>query len=127
MTRGQCAEIAGHISTSERTSASAEVESHRLKMLEWLTLSMCSIDPPVFEAVITDVRQIGLMVEALDILQRGLIRRDHFPAGSWRLERHRMRYATTTGAELCLGELVRVRVAHVNIERQQVDFCLVED
>ena len=127
MTRGQCAEIAGHISTSERTSASAEVESHRLKMLEWLTLSMRSTDPPVFEAVITDVRQIGLMVEALDILQRGLIRRDHFPAGSWRLERHRMRYATTTGAELCLGELVRVRVAHVNIERQQVDFCLVED
>ena len=127
MTRGQCAEIAGHISTSERTSASAEVESHRLKMLEWLTLSMRSTDPPIFEAVITDVRQIGLMVEALDILQRGLIRRDHFPAGSWRLERHRMRYATTTGAELCLGELVRVRVAHVNVERQQVDFCLVED
>ena len=127
ISRSQCAEIAGHVSTSERTSASAEAESHRLKMLEWLTRSMGSPDPPVFEAIITDVRKIGLMVEALDILQRGLIRRDHFPAGSWRLERHRMRYATTTGAELFLGQLIQVRVAGVNIERQQVDFCLVED
>lgn len=125
--RAQCAEIAGQVSTSERTSASAEVESHRLKMLEWLTLSMHSADPPVFEAVITDVRKIGLMVEALEILQRGLVRRDHFPAGSWRLERHRMRYANAGGGELVLGQLIRVRVAAVNMERQQVDFHLLED
>ena len=127
MTQSQCAEIAGHISTCERTSASAEAESHRLKMLEWLALGTHSSHPPVFEAVITDVRQIGLMVEALDILQRGLVRRDHFPPGSWRLERHRMRYLTAAGGELFLGQLVRVRVAHVNIERQQVDFILVEE
>ena len=127
ITQSQCAEIAGHISTCERTSASAEAESHRLKMLEWLTLGMHSSNPPVFEAVITDVRQIGLMVEALDILQKGLVRRDHFPPGSWRLERHRMRYVTAMGGELLLGQLVHVQVAHVNIERQQVDFILVEE
>lgn len=96
-------------------------------MLEWLMLSVHSEDPPIFEAVVTDVRRIGLMVEALDILQRGLVRRDHFPPGNWRLERHRMRYADARGAELVLGQLIRVQVAAVNMERQQVDFYLVED
>jgi len=121
----QCAEISNHISTTERTSASAETESHRLKMLEWLHLSAHEANPPVFEAVITDVRRIGLMVEALEILQRGLVKRDEFPAGDWRLESHRMRYATMQGAELTLGQVVVVRVARVNMERQLVDFLLV--
>ena len=125
--RVQCAEISDHISTTERTSASAETESHRLKMLEWLDLSAHEADPPVFEAVITDVRKIGLMVEALEILQRGLVKRDDFPAGDWRLESHRMRYVTMRGAELALGQVVGVRVARVNMERQLVDFLLVGD
>ena len=123
--RVQCAEIADHISTAERTSASAETESHRLKMLEWLALSAQGADPPVFEAVVTDVRKIGLMVEALEILQRGLVKRDDFPGGDWRLESHRMRYVTTRGAELALGQVIGVRVARVNMERQLVDFLLV--
>ena len=125
--RLQYSEIADHISTTERTSASAEMESHRLKMLEWLHLSAQGADPPVFEAVITDVRKVGLMVEALEILQRGLVKRDDFPAGEWRLESHRMRYVTMRGAELVLGQVVRVRVARVNMERQLVDFLLAEE
>ena len=123
-TQVQCREISDHISTTERTSASAETESHRLKMLEWLFLAVDDFDPPIFEAVITDVRRIGLMVEVIEILQRGLIKRDDFPAGDWRLESHRMRYVTARGDELVLGQIVSVRVTRVNMERQQVDFVL---
>jgi ribonuclease R len=124
--RAHCAEIADHISTTERTSASAEEESRRLKMLEWLHRCAHEPDPPVFEAVITDVRKIGLLVEALDILQRGLIKRDDFPPADWRLEAHRMRYTTMKGDELQLGQVVPVQVARVNMERQLVDFRIVE-
>ena len=123
--RAHCAEISDHISTTERISASAEDESHRVKMLEWLHRSALEESPPVFEGVITDVRKVGLMVEALDILQRGLVKRDEFPPGDWRLEGHRMRYATMGGEELVLGQAVSVRVARVNMERQLVDFFLV--
>ena len=123
-TQVQCREISDHISTTERTSASAETESHRLKMLEWLLLAVDDFDPPIFEAVITDVRRIGLMVEVIEILQRGLIKRDDFPVGDWRLESHRMRYVTARGDELALGQIVSVRVTRVNMERQQVDFVL---
>jgi ribonuclease R len=86
-----CAEIADHISTTERTSASAEEESRRLKMLEWLQRVAQDREPRVFQAVITDVRRIGLMVEALDLLQRGLVKRDEFPPGDWRYEAHSKR------------------------------------
>ncbi len=123
-TQVQCREISDHISTTERTSASAETESHRLKMLEWLLLAVDDFDPPIFDAVITDVRRIGLMVEVIEILQRGLIKRDDFPVGDWRLESHRMRYVTARGDELALGQIVSVRVTRVNMERQQVDFVL---
>ncbi len=123
-TQVQCRELSDHISTTERTSASAETESHRLKMLEWLLLAVDDFDPPTFEAVITDVRRVGLMVEVIEILQRGLIKRDDFPGGNWRLESHRMRYVTARGEELALGQIVSVRVGRVNMERQQVDFVL---
>jgi len=93
-------------------------------MLEWLLLAVDDFDPPIFEAVITDVRRIGLMVEVIEILQRGLIKRDDFPVGDWRLESHRMRYVTARGDELALGQIVSVRVTRVNMERQQVDFVL---
>ncbi len=124
--RAHCAEIADHISTTERTSASAERESHRLKLLEWLHRSAHEPAPPLFEAVITDVRRIGLMMEALEILQRGLIKRDEFPPGDWRYEAHRMRYTTRDGEELVLGQVVRVKVQRVDLERQFVDFRIVE-
>jgi ribonuclease R len=125
--RAHCAEIADHISNTERTSGSAEEESRRLKMLEWLHKCVHESNPPIFEAVITDVRKIGLMVEALEILQRGLVKRDEFPPADWRLEAHRMRYATMHGDELVLGQVVPVQVARVNMERQLVDFRIVED
>lgn len=124
--RAHCAEIADHISTTERTSASAEEESHRIKMLEWLHRCAHDSNPPVFEAVITDVRKIGLMVEALDVLQRGLVKRDEFPPADWRLEVHRMRYTTMRGDELVLGQVIPVQVARVNMERQLVDFRIVD-
>ncbi|NNC87813.1 MAG: ribonuclease R [Akkermansiaceae bacterium] len=120
-----CAEIADHISTTERTSASAEDESRRLKMLEWLQRTAQEPDPPVFEAVVTDVRKIGLMVEATEILQRGLVKRADFPRGDWHFEGHRMRYASREG-EMHLGQVLRVRVVRVDIENQFVDFRVVE-
>jgi ribonuclease R len=123
--RAHCAEIADHISTTERISASAEDESRRLKMLEWLHKCAHESKPPVFEAVITDVRKIGLMVEALEIVQRGLVKRDEFPPADWRLEGQRMRYVTMQGDELALGQVVLVQVARVHMERQLVDFRIV--
>ncbi len=121
----KCAEIADHISTTERTSASAETESQRLKLLEWLQRTARDPHPPVFEAVITEVRRIGLVVEAMDILQKGLIKREDLPAGRWDFDAHRQRYTGWGGEELALGEVRRVVVARVDIENQFIDFRII--
>lgn len=122
--KAHCAEIADHISTTERVSASAEEESRRVKMLEWLHRVAHDYEPPIFEAVVTDVRKIGLMVEATEILQRGLVKRDEFPPGDWRYEGHR--FALMNGRELAQGQRLRVKVARVNFLRQLVDFHIVD-
>lgn len=122
--KAHCAEIADHISTTERTSASAENESKRLKLLQWLDESSRSDTPPVFHAVVTDVRKMGLMVEATEIMQRGMVKRESFPRGDWRFEAHRMAYTSSQG-ELALNQVLPVIVDQVNVEKQFVDYRIV--
>jgi hypothetical protein len=118
-------EIADHISTTERKSASAENETKRLKLLQWLKACSESDDPPVFHAVVTEVRSMGLMVEAMEVMQRGIVKRESFPPGDWRLEAHRGRFSSRDGA-LAQNDILPVIVADVNIERQFVDYQIVE-
>ena len=122
--KAHCEEISGHISETERVSASAEDESRRLKMLEYLQLCAEHDEPPVFEGVVTEVRPMGLMVEATEILQKGLVKRGGFPKGSWRLEAHREAYVAGK-RELKLGQAVKLEVHAVDLERQFVDFRIV--
>lgn len=123
--KAHCVEIADHISTTERKSASAENETKRLKLLQWLKACSESDDPPVFHAVVTEVRSMGLMVEATEVMQRGIVKRESFPPGDWRLEAHRGRFSSRNGS-LSQNDILPVIVADVNIERQFVDYQIVE-
>jgi ribonuclease R len=123
--KAHCEEIATHISETERVSASAEEESRRMKMLEYMKNSSEHGDPPVFAGIVTEVRAMGLMVEATEILQRGLVRREGFPKGNWRFEAHRAAYVAGK-RELKLGQVLRMEVDTVDLERQFVNFRIVE-
>jgi ribonuclease R len=122
----RCVEIAEHISGTERTSADAETESRRMKMLEWLELSSREDKPPVFEAIITEVRAMGLFMECTDILQRGLIKREGFPDGRWFFENNSDRFANSRGQALQAGTRLKVVVAEVDRIGMKVDFNIVE-
>jgi ribonuclease R len=124
--KAHCAEIADHISTTERVSASAENETKRLKLLQWLQECADSENPPIFHAVITEVRSMGLMVEATEIMQRGVVKRESFPSSDWRLEAHRGRFTSRDG-NLTQNDVLPVVVDEVNIERQFVDFRIVDE
>jgi ribonuclease R len=114
--------IAAHISATERTSAEAENETRRLKMLEYLATSAQSADPPKFMAVVTDVRPMGLQIEALAIQTRGLVKREHFPKGDWYFEPSLGRYSASGGQQLRLGQVLEVTIGKIDFERQFVDF-----
>ena len=122
----RCVEIAEHISGTERTSADAETESRRMKMLEWLDLSSREETPLVFEAIITEVRAMGLFMECTDILQRGLIKREGFPTGRWFFENNSDRFSNSRGEVLQAGVRLKVVVDEVDRIGMKVDFKIVE-
>ena len=123
---GAIAQIAQHISETERTSAEAENESRRLKMLQYL--HMCSEDenPPTFNVVVTEVRHFGLFVEAVDIQTKGLIKTEDLPAlksgKEWQFEANLMRFTGPYEQMFTVGQQHQCHVSHVDMEQQRVDF-----
>ena len=126
---GEAAQIAQHISETERTSAEAENESRRLKMLQYLHICSKQKDPPTFTCVVTEVRHFGLFVEAIDIMTKGMVRIEDFPdnrEGAWSYEESLMRFVGPKGLIYTVGQQHPVQVANVDMELQRVDFKFVD-
>src|SRR5215471_3776998 len=70
---GQIESIAGHISDTERNAADAEIESVRLKKLQFFRAQLEERNPQVFRAAIMEVRNYGLVVELPDALVTGVV------------------------------------------------------
>ena len=120
------AEVADHISTTERTAAEAENESQRLKQLEYLA----SLDEKTtFDAVITDIRPMGIFVELTDFYLRGLIREEDLPyeREGYYFDAQRTAFNARRGRRsFGLGDHLRVRVAGVDMERMLIDFAVAQ-
>jgi ribonuclease R len=123
----QVASIADHISETERTAAEAEIDSVRLKTLEFFQQQLDERNPQVFRAAIVDVRNYGLVVELPDAMVTGLIHVSAltddfylFDAVQRRLigRRSRRRFA--------IGDELRVFVARVDQFKRQIDFALAD-
>lgn len=120
------AEIATHISDTERKSAEAEMETKRMKMMEYLISIQEDSGGKIFTALVTDIRQMGLFVEISSMKVKGLVKVEDLPGESydrWRMEG--MRYVSSSGMEIKLGEKVKVQIVKVDLDRQMVDFRIV--
>jgi ribonuclease R len=111
-----------HCSDREQMAEAAERELVQLKLLGYLNERIGE----EMDAVITGVERFGLFVEGLELPARGLIRLDalgddhyHFDRARHTLSGHR------SGDTFRLGDLVRVAVACVDMERRELDFRLV--
>jgi ribonuclease R len=116
------AEFARHISDTERTSAEAENETKQLKMLEYLDICSKLPEPPSFDGVITDVRMMGLLVEATEIGARGMIKREDLPRGEWRFEQSQMRMVSRGGLQYQLGQKIMMQVQRIDFAGKFIDF-----
>jgi ribonuclease R len=123
----QIASIADHISDTERNAAEAEIESVRMKKLEFFQRQLDERNPQAFRAAIVDVRNYGLVVELPDVLITGLVHISAisgdfylFDAAQRRLigRRSRKRFA--------VGDQIRVFVAKVDPFKRQIDFALAD-
>lgn len=124
----ELAEVAAHLSDTERVSAEAEMESRRLKEIEYFENLLAADMPAVFPAVVTDARRNGLLIELVDLQVKGLVPAGHFPPGSWWFENTARRWKASRGsAELKGGSKIKVRVIRVDRANRFLDFACVEE
>ncbi len=125
---GELAGIAEHISTTERTAAEAEIESAKMKKLEFLQLQLTEKNPQVFRAVVIEVRNYGLLIELPDVLLTGLVHIsslsddfDVFDGARRRL------FGRQSKRQLAVGDLLKVVVARIDVFKRQADFTIVNE
>ncbi len=120
----ELAETAEHLSTTERTAASAEQESKLLKQYEYLmrlTREQKDVD---FPAIITEIQPRGMFVELQDLQLRGMVKAVDLP-GDHGLDARNQRIVGGRGHIVArAGSIIRVRVLRVDLERKHLDFAL---
>lgn len=117
-------EDAEHISETERVSANAEKDANRMKLFEWLE-GQCHADhPEVHDALITETRHFGVLLEIPRLQIKGLIKPDKLPGGRWVYEAFANRWKSDRGSVLCTGLRVPVIPVKVDREQQWADFAI---
>ena len=123
MSPDQLFKAALHISETERISSDAEIESVKLKKLEYFERQMNADPPAQFDALIMDVTNYGMFVELPDSLMSGLIHISSIEGDFFTFEEMDQRLrGKRTGVTYQMGDLVKVEVERVDIFKQQIDF-----
>ncbi len=120
----EMASIAGHISKTERIAAEAEVDTQRIKMIEYLEHLCDGDEETVFDATIFDVMPVGALAELDQLMVKGMLRKDDLPPREeYFFDRGRSEFRSRAGSPpLAVGTRLKVRLYRVNKSRGFVDF-----
>ncbi|MGH1365327.1 MAG: ribonuclease R [Calditrichia bacterium] len=110
-------------SQRERAAMEAERDSIRLKQVEWL---MKHKDQE-FEGIVSGVTSFGVFVETQPYLIEGLIRMDELSDDYYVFnEKTYTMVGRDKGRKIRLGDPMRVKVAHIDRETNEIDFRMVD-
>jgi len=111
-----------HCSAQEERAEAAERELTRLKLLLYLSQRIGQ----EMDAVVTGVESFGLFVQGVELPAEGLIHVESLADDYYRFDRaaHSL-VGARAGNSYRLGDLLRVAVARVDLERRELDFRLV--
>ena len=124
---GQIESLANHISDTERNAAEAEIESVRLKKLQFFEQQLKERNPEVFRAAIMDVRNYGLVVELPDALVTGVVHVSTLSDDFYRFDAAQRRLVgRRTNRRFSVGDEIRVFVARVDTFKRQIDFAIAD-
>ena len=124
----QLTTLAEHISATERVAAEAEIESVKMKKLEFFQRQLDAQDPQVFRASILDVKNFGLVVELPDVLLTGLVHISSLTDDFYIFNGPQRRLiGRQSRRRFAVGDELRVYVARVDVFKRQVDFAIVAD
>jgi ribonuclease R len=123
----QLESLAGHISDTERNAADAEIESVRLKKLQFFQRQLEERNPQVFRAAIVEVRNYGLVIELPDAVVTGLVHISALTDDFYRFDAAQRRLiGRRTNRRYRVGDEIRVFVARVDTFKQQIDFAIAD-
>ncbi len=121
-------ETAEHISDTERNSADAERDSKDVKMYAFLKAQLAMAKPPVYPALVIDVRNFGFFVDVPGLAMSGLIHCSSLTDDFYEFDEAR---GTLSGRRnrrvFRLGDKVEVQIAKVDSFKKQVDFRLARE
>jgi len=118
-------EVAEHISETERNSDDAERDSRDVKMFAFLNAQLKSPQPPVYPALVTDVRNFGFFVDVTGLGMSGLVPLSGLSDDFYQFDPTRGQLlGRRTRRVFKLGDKVEVQVAKVDTFKKQVDFKL---
>lgn len=124
---GQVESLANHISDTERNAAEAEIESVRLKKLQFFQQQLEARNPQVFRAAVMDVRNYGLVVELPDALITGVVHVSSLGEDFYRFDAAQRRLVgRRTNRRFSIGDEIRVFVARVDTFKRQIDFAIAD-
>ena len=121
-------ETAEHISDTERNSADAERDSKDVKMYAFLKAQLQMDQPPVYSALVIDVRNLGFFVDVSALAMSGLVHVSSLVDDFYIFDQTRGQLVGRRNRQVIrLGDNVRVQVAKVDSFKKQVDFRLTHD
>jgi ribonuclease R len=124
---GRIESLAEHISDTERNAADAEIESVRLKKLQFFQQQLDERNPQVFRAAIMEVRNYGLVVELPDALVTGVVHVSTLEDDFYRFDAAQRRLiGRRSNRRYSVGQDIRVFVARVDTFKQQIDFAIAD-
>ena len=121
-------ETAEHISDTERNSADAERDSKDVKMYAFLKAQLAMAKPPVYPALVTDVRNFGFFVDVPGLAMSGLIHCSSLTDDFYEFDEARGQLTGRRHRRVFrLGDKVEVQIARVDSFKKQVDFRLARE
>jgi len=122
---GSLKEVADTISETERNSADAERDSRDVKMFAFLIAQLKAARPPVYPALVTDVRNFGFFVDVPGLSMSGLVPLSGLSDDFYQFDSTRSQLlGRRTRRVFKLGDKVEVQIAKVDTFKRQVDFKL---
>lgn len=121
--RSELAKQGKHCSNTERRAAASERELTKVKLLTYMAERVGE----EMDAVITGVERFGIFCQGVEIPVEGLIHIAALDPEEY-FDHDRTTFSLVgrrTGKTYRLGDRVRVTVAHVDVDRRELDFRLV--
>ena len=123
-TKNKLEKLAKHSSERERAAMTAERESTKYKMAEYMENRIGE----EFDGVISGVKNWGIYVEIKEFNCEGMVKADDLDDDVYSYDEREMAFkGARSGKKYTLGDELRVRVDAVNLSKRTIDLVIAEE